>query len=149
QVEDNQSKKSGYLNEHHRLRVSLLRTSYWIRGHFKKFFDQFDLTQQQFNVLSVLSSEHPEALTTKEITRWMLDPYADTSRVVDRLKKKGLVQKTVNKTDKRLVKVTITKTGLELVQTVFNQFESLDSLTDKLTPEEMEQFFSLLKKLRK
>ncbi|MEL6560400.1 MAG: MarR family transcriptional regulator [Bacteroidota bacterium] len=124
-----------------------MRSSYWIRGKFKRFFDEFELTQQQFNVLSILEFHHPSYLTTKTISKYMLDNHADTSRVVDRLVMKQYVSKEKDPTDQRLVQIIITDSGLALVKKIYDQFPNIDDWTGKLTDQEVNQLIQLLKKL--
>ena len=48
----------------------------------------------------------------------MLDKMSDTSRIVERLVKKELVEKKVCDTDKRLVDVIISPTGLDVLKSI-------------------------------
>lgn len=136
-----------YFNDHHRLRVALLRSSYWIRGLYKRFFDRYDLTQQQFNVLSVVHYHHPEQLSTKKISEGMLDTYADTSRIVDRLVAKELLKKNIDAHDRRLIRVRLTAPGTKLVESIYDAFEQQDQWTAELSAQEEQQLLLLLKKM--
>ena len=136
-----------FTNEYRELRYRLIRASYWIRHKVKKFLEPYGLTQQQFNVLRVLREAYPQPLTTKEISIQMSDPYADTSRVVDRLLKKELVKKKSNKRDRRLVQVWITQPGMDLLGEIDQKQDELDAITGQLSDEEISQLNGLLKSL--
>ncbi|WKN32826.1 MarR family transcriptional regulator [Porifericola rhodea] len=137
-----------FYNKHHKLRINLLYTFNWFRAQIKSFLDQYELTQQQFNVLRILRGSFPDPISTKEITRRSVDRYTDSSRVVDRLLKKGLVKKENCPNDKRLVHVTITSQGLELLLCIDKQMDGLDNITKNLNEEQIDQLNTLLDTLR-
>lgn len=136
-----------FANDYRELRYRLIRASYWIRHKVKKFLEPFGLTQQQFNVLRILREYYPQPLTTKDISYHMSDPYADTSRVVDRLLNKELVKKKSNKRDRRLVQVWITQAGMDLLAKIDQHQDDLDAITAQLSPEKITQLNELLKDL--
>jgi len=78
----------------------------------------------------------------------MLDKMSDTSRIVDRLVKKELVEKTVCETDKRLVDIRITDKGRALLLELDERNEDTDSILQGLNLEEAKQLNQLLDKLR-
>jgi len=74
---------------------------------------------------------------------------SDTSRIVDRLLLKGLVDKKVCTTDKRLVDITINEKGLELLERLDARNEELDCMVSStLSPQEAEELNTLLDKMR-
>jgi DNA-binding MarR family transcriptional regulator len=78
----------------------------------------------------------------------MLDKMSDTSRIVDRLIKKGMVKKTVCREDRRLVDVLLTDKGKKLLQTMDVLNEEMDSIFKYLSEAEAKQLNSLLDKIR-
>jgi DNA-binding MarR family transcriptional regulator len=58
----------------------------------------------------------------------MLDKMSDTSRIVDRLICKELVQKNACQSDKRLVDIVLTEKGLKLI----NKLDILDTQLDAI-----------------
>ena len=83
-----------------------------------------------------------------QIRQRMLDRMSDTSRIVDRLMKKELVQKVVCKDDRRLVDITISEKGLNLLQELDNYNEEMDALLSSINEEEAKTLNHLLDKLR-
>jgi DNA-binding MarR family transcriptional regulator len=136
------------LNENEKLRENITSTFYWLRSNIKQFLDAYDLTQQQFSVLQILKRNNPEMLSTRQITEQMVDLNADTSRVVDRLANKGLVEKKVNTSDKRLVSVKLTKDGSKLLQKIERRKNMLDKITSGLSERQIKQLNKLLGDLR-
>jgi len=106
-----------------------------------------DITQQQYNILRILrGSECP--LSTLKIRERMLDKMSDTSRIVDRLIVKGLVEKTACIKDKRLVDITVTKKGLQLLEKLDALNESIDSILNGVSEKEAHTINQILDKLR-
>lgn len=139
---------TSFQNSYHELRTNLLKTSSWLRLQIKAFLDDYELTQQQFNALRILRGTHPEAISTREITERMVDYHADTSRVIERLAKKGLVQKKASKEDKRRVDITISPDGLHKLEEIDLEFHLLDEILGALNLEKVSQLNNLLYQLR-
>jgi DNA-binding MarR family transcriptional regulator len=78
----------------------------------------------------------------------MLDKMSDTSRIVDRLVKKGMVKKTVCREDRRLVDVLLTEKGKKLLLTMDGLNEEMESIFKYLSQEEARQLNFLLDKIR-
>jgi DNA-binding MarR family transcriptional regulator len=79
----------------------------------------------------------------------MLDKMSDASRIVDRLVKKGLVIRSVTKTDKRLVDVVISRQGLALLDRIDGPLEKfMSSAFSNLTINEKNLFIDMLEKIR-
>jgi DNA-binding MarR family transcriptional regulator len=142
------STEKNFYSIHHKLRTNLHTTNTWLRGEIKKFLEQFNVTQQQFNVMEVLYNNSPVPLSTKAITETMIDRYADTSRVVDRLNKKDLVVKKSSKNDKRLVEVKLSAKGEDLYKKIKAGLFDLDRITSRISNEKVELLNKLLDELR-
>jgi DNA-binding MarR family transcriptional regulator len=139
--------KSKFRNEHHKASVNLLYTCNWLQEQLKKHFDRGGLTNQQYNILRILrGSDAP--LSTLKIRERMLDKMSDTSRIVDRLVVKGLVDKKINTVDKRLVDITIAQKGLELINWLDNFADDVDGTMQNLSDEEVTLLNNLLDKIR-
>jgi DNA-binding MarR family transcriptional regulator len=136
-----------FRNEHHKLVVNLIYTGNKLTEGVRDIVKPYDITSQQFNVLRILrGSDRP--LTTLQIRERMLDKMSDTSRIVERLLVKGLVSKSVNPNDKRLVDVTITAAGLRLLKKLDKLDEAIEALAANLTVKEAKLLNALLDKLR-
>jgi DNA-binding MarR family transcriptional regulator len=127
--------------------VNLIYTYNWITEKTKQFFEKGDITSQQYNILRILRGAG-KPLSTLQIRQRMLDKMSDTSRIVDRLVKKELVQKVICKTDRRLVDVTITDTGMQLLDRLDSYNEQMDSMLGNLSEEDAKMLNQLLDKIR-
>ncbi len=134
-----------FRNEYQKAAVNLIFSAGWLNEKIKIFLDTEDITPQQYNILRILrGSKTP--MSTLQIRERMLDKMSDTSRIVERLQKKGVVEKKVCPADKRLV--VISKKGLLLLEKLDRRNTELDSILQSLTTEEAKSLNSLLDKMR-
>ena len=127
--------------------LNLIYTFNWVNEKINRQFEPFDITQQQFNILRILRGAG-QPLSTLQIRQRMLDKMSDTSRIVDRLVKKGMVKKTVCREDRRLVDVLLTDKGKKLLQSMDGLNEEMDSIFKYLSDDEARQLNLLLDKIR-
>lgn len=139
--------KNYFRNSSHKALVNIIFTSNWILERLKHFLENEDITHQQYNILRILNNSDTP-LSTLKIREQMLDKMSDTSRIVERLLKKDLVNKQVCLTDKRLVDVTITGKGVQLLQRLEKKTNELDSIISNLTSEDIDTVNQLLDKIR-
>ena len=130
----------------HKLRVNLLFSAHWLSNKVCDFLEPFDITQQQFNILRILRGQFPEAISTLNIREQMIISGSDTSRLVDRLLYKELVEKKICEHDKRKVDVRISEKGLELLSAIDSEIHKLDEVFG-LTKKEAELLNKLLIKM--
>lgn len=137
-----------FMSNRHKLNVNILYTSNWLTNHHQPTFKARGLTLQQFNILRILRGQFPNASTIQLLKERMMDKQSDVSRLVDRLCKKGLVERTVCKNDRRKMDVLISQAGLDLLAQMDPEIENLNDVFKELTTEEVDQLNSLLDKLR-
>jgi MarR family transcriptional regulator, 2-MHQ and catechol-resistance regulon repressor len=129
--------------------INLLFSYGWVIEKIKGFLSEEDITHQQYNILRILRGSFPKPLSTLQIRERMLDRMSDTSRIVDRLVAKELVKKVTCTKDKRLVDVTITEKGQELLTRLDQVMDPVESIMGCLSEEEAKNLNSLLDKMRK
>ena len=78
----------------------------------------------------------------------MLDKMSDTSRIVDRLITKELVEKSACIKDKRLVDVTLSKKGLLLLEKLDHFNDQIDAILKGINEKEASTINQILDKLR-
>ena len=142
--------QSSFTSSDQKLTLNFIYTYNVFKEDQKNFFKPYDITPQQYNVLRILRGAYPNPYTTSQVRDRMLDKMSDASRIVERLVKKGLVNRTTTKSDKRLVDVVISDNGLELLNSIDSPLDREMSTTfNKFTEEERETFTILLDKMRK
>ena len=140
--------KSKFRNIYHKALVNLYYTNNIIGQLFFKMLKKHGLAAPQFNVLRILRGQHPKAASINLIKERMLDNNSDVSRIVDRLYKKGLVERKESTTDRRQKDVLINKKGLELLSNMSICEQQEDDLLSNLSEMEIELLNDLLDKIR-
>ena len=136
-----------FRNEYQKATVNLIFTANWLTERIKIFLDHEEITSQQFNILRILrGSKKP--VSTLTIRERMLDKMSDTSRIVERLQKKGLVDKKICEIDKRKVDVEISKKGIALLEKLDRKNNELDNILSNLSNDQAKTLNSLLDILR-
>ena len=139
--------QSCFRNEFQKMGINLIYTANWLNEKIAHILSNEEITQQQYNILRILrGSECP--LSTLKIRERMLDKMSDTSRIVDRLITKGLVEKTACLKDKRLVDITISKKGLVLVDKLDQFNDQIDAVLKGVDEKEAQTINQLLDKIR-
>jgi DNA-binding MarR family transcriptional regulator len=87
-----------------------------LRSHFARVCAQFGISGSQYNVLRILRGVHPEGHSRCEIVQRMLERAPDVTRLIDRLEKRGLVERDRSQHDRRLSISRITPAGLDLLE---------------------------------
>jgi DNA-binding MarR family transcriptional regulator len=137
-----------FRNEFQKASINIIFTFNWMTEKTKAIFEREGLTSQQFNILRILRGAGGP-LSTLQIRQRMLDKMSDTSRIVDRLIIKGLVKKTVSKTDKRLVDVSITDKGKKVLAKLDKCEDQMDAVVKTISEAEAKTLNMILDKIRK
>ena len=139
--------QTNFRNEFQKMGINIIYTANWLNEKMGQILSTEDITQQQYNILRILrGSDAP--LSTLKIRERMLDKMSDTSRIVDRLIVKDLVEKTACVKDKRLVDITVTKKGLQLLEKLDALNEQIDSILNGVSEKEAHTINQILDKLR-
>jgi len=139
--------QAAFRNEFQKMGINLIYTANWLNEKIGHILITEKITQQQYNILRILrGSESP--LSTLKIRERMLDKMSDTSRIVDRLIAKELVEKTACIKDKRLVDITLSKKGIQLVEKLDHFNDQIDGILKGINEKEAESLNQILDKLR-
>jgi DNA-binding MarR family transcriptional regulator len=147
-LEDEIKQVKAFKNEYSKAIVNIIFTYNWLDASSKAFFSDFEITSQQYNILRILKGQSPNPSTINLLRERMLDKMCDASRLVERLRLKGLVDRTPAASDKRAVDITITDKGLELLKLIELKLPSFEKRFETLSEAEIENLNNLLDKLR-
>ena len=136
-----------FRNEFQKMGINLLFTANWLNEQINKMLAEQGITQQQYNILRILRGSSTP-LSTLKIRERMLDKMSDTSRIVDRLIAKELVMKSTCEKDKRLVDITLSPKGLDLVDQLDQYNERIDALLKGINESEAQMMNQILDKIR-
>ena len=109
-------KQKKFKNEYHKMVVNMLFTTSWLENKHAASLKPFGISTQQFNILRILRGQFPKPATVNLLIDRMLDKNSNASRLVEKLRIKGLVERAICDDDRRAVNVVITKKGLKLLE---------------------------------
>ena len=141
--------KVHFRNDYHRVIINLTYSVNQLNYQFLQQLKKHKLTDQQYNILMVLSSfNYTGPVSIGFIRERMLDKNSDVSRIVDRLVEKELISRKENAADRRQKDLQITEKGISLISEMGDCEMVTDNLFQNLTLEEVRQLNQLLDKLR-
>jgi DNA-binding MarR family transcriptional regulator len=94
--------------------LEMLRTVEFLSRPFTELLKTEDLSSTQYNVLRILRGAS-EGLSCGEIGNRMITRDPDITRLLDRMEKRGLISRTRDDKDRRMVLTRITDLGLDVV----------------------------------
>jgi len=142
-------KQKQFQSEHQKAHINLMYTASHLNLLSNAAVKGFELTLPQFNILRILRGMHPEPGPIKELTARMIDQSSNASRLVDKLLAKEWVERKNCPEDRRQVNIKITTAGLKQVEKASRSIQKLgDDLFSNLSQKELEQFNTLLDKIR-
>ena len=100
---------------HEEAALNIVRTAAVLSSDFEQIFKPYDLTATQYNVLRILRGADAEGLCRNEVRDRLLTRMPDATRLLDRMEKAGLISRSREQEDRRLVTTRLTKKGKEVV----------------------------------
>jgi DNA-binding MarR family transcriptional regulator len=132
----------------HEAILNIWVTSSFVRGLYEDVFEGADLTLTQYNVLRILNGAFPEGYCRAELTHRMLDRAPDLTRLIDRLVKRGLVQRLKSEKDGRQSVARITARGKHLLSLMHPKVRAVEmAFSRRLTEGEALEMSRLCEKI--
>ena len=108
----------------------------------------FKISVQQFNILRILRGQKGEPISVSDITDRMLDKMSNTSRLIEKLRSKGLLERRECPQDRRRAEVLPTEEGLRIVNEASREMEAkIEQRLKVLSPEDLTVLNQILDKL--
>ena len=148
-VIEEELKISQELPQSKRALLNLLFTGSWITDEITFALKPFDISTQQFNVLRILKGMKGKPSSLQTIQDRMINKMSNTTRLVDKLIKKGYVEREQCESNRRKVDITITSQGVKTLSIINTEVDNAEiNITDNLSSEELKNLNLLLNKLR-
>ncbi len=136
-----------FVSPQQKVLANLRYTSNYV-GHIQNnFMQEFELTMAQFNILRILRGAK-KAINVNTVKERMIEKSPNTTRLMDKLIEKGLIDRTRCSEDRRIVFVEITEAGMKLLAIIDEKLKDRVLMPDILTDEEAETLSDLLDKMR-
>jgi DNA-binding MarR family transcriptional regulator len=95
--------------------LGLWRTYDRLRALEEELFGRYDLTPQQYNALRLLCRERPGKVRTLDLAGRLVSRAPDITRLLDKLERRGLIDRDRPADNRRVVHVGITDAGVALL----------------------------------
>jgi DNA-binding MarR family transcriptional regulator len=95
--------------------LNIVRTAALLSADFEQIFKPHGLTGTQYNVLRILRGADEAGLCRNDVRDRLLTRMPDATRLLDRMEKAGLISRSREQDDRRLVTTRLTKKGRQLV----------------------------------
>ena len=111
--------------------LTVLHTASSLLGKHRMLLKPHGITPEQFNILRILRGQRGKPIALRDISNRMIDKNSNTSRLVDKLLTKGLVQREACPDDRRRVDIVLTASGQQLTELLKNIMDrEISSLGD-------------------
>lgn len=98
--------------------VNILFTASWLDCIISRSLRPYGLTPPQYNILRILNGSFPKGLSVLDIRSRMLDRSSNVSRLVEKLRLSGFVERIPSGADRRMVVVTISDMGRRVLEEI-------------------------------
>ena len=130
--------------------LNILFTGNWLRNRNTEHFGKYGISSSQYNILRILRGSKGTPLSMHTVKERMIDRSPNATRLTDKLIEKGYVSRIRCEKDRRVVYISITPTGLELLERIDKSDQALEIANSMkcLSDEEAEILSGLLDRIR-
>lgn len=110
---------------------------------------KLDVSPDEYFALDTVSMN--AGICQRDLAKLLLKDRANTGRILDSLEQKGFITRFIDTKNNRLVKkMGITESGYKELNNVNEKVKTyIEGITEKVSPQEVEQVHEILKKFRK
>ncbi len=139
-----------FKNEQLKAVVNVLYSASWLSNLINETLKPMQISMQQYNTLRILNGQYPNSMSVKLLTERMIDRMSNTSRLIDKLVEKGLVDRKSCPADRRKVDVTLTESGMACVTAAVELMDKkLEKKMKDFDKSDAQKLNKLLEKIRK
>ena len=138
------------LDEYFSLWTSINQTSNMMLAVREKEIGQYGLSpiEQRLLILIPLMETAIGEVTPSDLSRWLIRKKGSISGLLNRMEKRGLIQKIPHQNSKKSIVIKVTEKGEELSQQAHTRGVFIKELMSALTEEERHQLWMIMGKLR-
>ncbi|MBX0333287.1 MarR family transcriptional regulator [Pontibacter sp. HSC-14F20] len=117
-------------------------TGEWMMARVDSLLKPYDISSQQYNVLRILRGQQGKPMNLFTIQERMLNRMSNATRLVEKLRLKGLVTRELCEQNRRKVEIAITDKGMDLLDSLDPLMKQLEEDTFKDMSEQEAQHLS-------
>lgn len=139
---EDELKMPKFRNPYQKASLNLMFTGEWMMARVDSLLKPYDISSQQFNVLRILRGQQGKPINLFTIQERMLNRMSNATRLVEKLRLKGLVTRELCEQNRRKVEISITEKGIGLLDSLDPLMKQLEEDTFKNLSEEEAQHLS-------
>lgn len=129
--------------------LNITFTRNYLGDQFSDILKPYGISSEQYNVLRILRGQKGKPLNMQDIQERMVTKNSNTTRLIDKLLLKEMVQRNTCPNNRRKIEVNITENGINTLSELDPIVENHEKfLKEKLTSDELETLNNLLEKIR-
>ncbi len=138
-----------FKTEQQRSALSILFTANWIEERTNDCFKRFGISQEQYNVLRILKGQKGKPANLSTVQERMIHRMSNATRLVEKLKQKGYVNRVTCEDNRRKVEITITEQGMALLEQIDPILAKTEiDIFERLNEQEIRDIGILMDKVR-
>jgi DNA-binding MarR family transcriptional regulator len=128
--------------------VGILKAGNKAEDHLNKTLKPFDISLQQFNVLRILRGRNGNPANLETVQKRMIHKMSNTTRLIDKLIDKKLVNRKICEENRRKIEIFITENGLNILDQLDFVIQNTEAgILHPLNFEEQKTLRSLINKI--
>ena len=132
----------------HQALLDIIRTSAVLFKLSDRFFTRRGVTVAQFNVLMTINEVGEEGLSQRELSERLLVHKTNMTGLIDRLEKKGFVERKTRPGDRRCLRIVLGPNGIKVLEKVQGPYlQEVQGMMSHLTITEKNDLRNFLAKL--
>ena len=129
--------------------INILYTASWFTNALTRILKPFGISWQQFNILRILRGQQGKPASLRLVSDRMIDQMSNTSRLIDKLVDKGLVERRECPNDRRQVDLLVTAEGERVVKGAYEVIDqNMQGRFEHISDQKLKQLNDLLDELR-
>lgn len=128
--------------------ITIVRTADVVQHAVERALSPFGISAEQFNVLRILRGAGDTGLPTLEIADRMVSRSPNITRLLDKLLVKKLARRVRSRQDRRVVVISITPPGVELLARLDRVVDEVFERFPPTTKAEMQTLLDVLDRIR-
>ena len=136
---------SKFPNEKVKALINIKYTANWLDNIGNEILKPFKISEQQYNILRILRGAN-KAITVNSVKDRMIQKSPNSTRLMDKLCVKKLIDRTRCDNDRRVVYVKISDKGLKLLDKI--NIDEFETHINSITEDEAKVLNKLLDKIR-
>jgi DNA-binding MarR family transcriptional regulator len=147
-LEDELKQQKKFANEFEKLAVNILFTASWVEARHIQRYKPYGISPQQYNVLRILRGSSPKPMMLGDIASRMIDKNSNATRLVEKLRLKSLVKRSICESNRRQVDITITDKGMELLAVIDREVDTWANNMKGVTEADAQHINDILDNMR-